>query len=355
MRILYAIQGTGNGHIARSIQLIDKLKEHSKVDILVSGLHNEISIPYPIKYCPKGMGFIFGKSGGIDYTQTYKKNSIFRFFREVKSLPISKYNLVISDFEPVSVRAARRCGIPTLGISNQAALFHQKLLKPSHGGALCQLLMKHYAPCDANIGLHYESTGKWTETPIIRNEIREGIIKNEGFGVVYLPAHSDEAIVSFLQHFPQRDWFVFSKRAKHDSKFGNITIQPVNVEKFNSSILSCDTVITAAGFGTTTEVLHLGKKLCVIPMKKQLEQTFNAKTLESLGATVLQTQLNEEAIAKLTQALEQPHIKIHPYPDNTDRIIHKIYELNENLQTHALGKMRVKNAVHSNAFTQLSV
>ena len=37
MKILYAIQGTGNGHLSRAIDVIPDLKKIVKVDVFVSG------------------------------------------------------------------------------------------------------------------------------------------------------------------------------------------------------------------------------------------------------------------------------------------------------------------------------
>ena len=79
MKILYAIQGTGNGHISRAREIIPILMKKGNVDILVSGTQSDVDLPYPVKYKYKGLSFVFGKKGGIDLMQTYKKvaSSIF--------------------------------------------------------------------------------------------------------------------------------------------------------------------------------------------------------------------------------------------------------------------------------------
>ena len=48
-------------------------------------------------------------------------------------------------------------------------------------------------------------------------------------------------------------------------------------------------VITAAGFGTTSEALYLGKKLLVVPQKNQYEQACNAAYLKKMGVNVLKS------------------------------------------------------------------
>ena len=44
-----------------------------------------------------------------------------RFWRDMRALDCRDYDLVISDFEPISAHAARRWGKPSLTISHQAS------------------------------------------------------------------------------------------------------------------------------------------------------------------------------------------------------------------------------------------
>ena len=71
MKILYAIQGTGNGHLSRARDIIPVLQQKGELDILVSGIQADVDLPYPVKYRFKGLSFIFGKNGGIDLNATY--------------------------------------------------------------------------------------------------------------------------------------------------------------------------------------------------------------------------------------------------------------------------------------------
>ena len=102
MKILYAIQGTGNGHLSRARDIVPVLMKNHDVEILVSGSQSEVDFPYPVKYQLKGLGFIFGAKGGIDIIETYKKNYIKVLLSEINSLPVQDYDMVINDFEPVS-------------------------------------------------------------------------------------------------------------------------------------------------------------------------------------------------------------------------------------------------------------
>ena len=45
MKILYAIQGTGNGHISRARDIIPVLMQMGELDILISGTEAEVELP----------------------------------------------------------------------------------------------------------------------------------------------------------------------------------------------------------------------------------------------------------------------------------------------------------------------
>ena len=108
MKILYAIQGTGNGHLSRARDIIPELhKKKVNLDILVSGTQADVQIPFPSTYQLKGLSFIFGKKGGVDMWRTYLKTNSAKLQKEIKSLPISDYDLIINDFEPVSAWACK--------------------------------------------------------------------------------------------------------------------------------------------------------------------------------------------------------------------------------------------------------
>jgi predicted glycosyltransferase len=85
MKILYAMQGTGNGHLSRARDIIPILQKNNEVDLLISGTQADVVLPYPVKYKFKGLGFIFGDNGGIDLVETYKKNYIKTLFSEINS------------------------------------------------------------------------------------------------------------------------------------------------------------------------------------------------------------------------------------------------------------------------------
>lgn len=323
MRILYAIQGTGNGHLSRARDIIPILQKNHDVDLLISGSQADVELPYTVKYRFKGLGFIFGANGGIDLVETYKKNYIKRLFSELNSLPVEDYDLVISDFEPVSAWACNLKNVICISISHQAAVLNKKAPQPADVDIIGKAILKNYAPAQAKYGFHFKKYSENIFTPVVRRQVRELKTENIGHYTVYLPSYDDKRILKVLKQCGDTQWQVFSKHNKQMIGFRNITIQPINNEAFIESMASAAGVLCGAGFETPAEALFLKKKLMVIPMKGQYEQHCNAAALKEMGVPVLKS-LKFENVDKIMDWIEKGAIIEVDYPDETEEIINKI-------------------------------
>jgi uncharacterized protein (TIGR00661 family) len=320
MKILYAIQGTGNGHVCRAREIVPVLKRKADVDVLISGIQSDVQLPFDVKYVFKGLSYIFGKKGGIDLLATYKKNRIRNLLKEIKELPVEQYDLVISDFEPVSSWACYIKNTPCIGLSHQAAVLNKNSPHPKHSDAVGRAILKYYAPSSAQYGFHFDTYDENIFTPVIRKEVREMPVTDNGHYTVYLPAYSDKRIINLLSKCQGVRWEIFSKHFEHEVNAQNISIFPVSNDTFIQSLASSHGVICGAGFETPAEALFLNKKLLVIPMKNQYEQHCNAEALKELGVPVIKT-LKEKHLRVITEWLKaDAKIKVD-YPDNTEAIL----------------------------------
>ena len=319
MKILYAIQGTGNGHIARAFEVIGHLKRHGEVDILISGTQCDIKLPWKVKYRFYGMSFIFGKKGGVDVKQTLSRMRPYEFIKEVMAVPVQKYDLVLNDFEPVTAWACKMRNVKCVGVSHQSAVLHHNAPKPKVKDSFGKAILKYYAPVSSAQGFHFKSIGHNISTPVIRDDVRWAKNEDKGHYTVYLPAYSDQKIIRVLSQFDDTKWHVYSKHSEESYREGNVFIKPVNKEKFTKSMVSGTGVLCNAGFETPAEALYLGKKLCVIPMKGQYEQACNAAFLESMGIVSLRhLNTNSQLIGEWIHSSER--LKMH-YPDDLANII----------------------------------
>jgi uncharacterized protein (TIGR00661 family) len=287
VKILYAIQGTGNGHLARAEDIIPLLMHYGDLDLFISGAQADIKLAYPVKYKSNGLSFYFGKSGGIDFLKTFKHNSSKEVYKEIKKFPVEKYDLVVNDFEPISAWACRRKEIPCVGLSHQSALLSPNVPVPKKIDPVGEWVLHNYAPVNKYVSFHFERYDKNIFTPVIRSGIRHGQVKARDHYTVYLPSYDDRKLVPLLATIKGVRWHIFSKHARKPYHVGKLSVFPVDKNEFVSSMTSSHGVLCGAGFETPAEALFLEKKLMVIPMKSQLEQHYNAAALRQLGVPVL--------------------------------------------------------------------
>ena len=323
MKILYAIQGTGNGHLSRAMDVVPCLQRHGDVDVLVSGIQGDLSLPFPIRYKMRGLSFIFGKAGGVDLWKTFIRSNIRKLVKEINALPVEKYDLVINDFEPVSAWACYIKNIPCIGLSHQAAVLADEAPKAEHTDMMGKLILKNYAPNTEQYGFHFEAYGKNIFTPVIRRQVREQSIENRGHFTVYLPAYDDKRLIEKLSQFKDVNWDVFSKHNKKPFRSKNVAIQPIHNDKFIKSMAHSRGVLCGAGFETPAEALFMKKKLLVIPMKNQYEQQLNAAALKAMGVPVIRN-LKDRYDMIISNWIENGKIIEVNYPDKTWEIIDQI-------------------------------
>ncbi len=326
MKVLYAIQGTGNGHLSRAKEIIPLLRKKCETHILVSGTQVELTLPYKIDYRLRGLGFIFGKKGGVDLWNTYLQANYKSFRKEVKELPVEQYDFVISDFEPVSGWACYHKKIPCVALSHQAALLDKNSPKPQKSDFLGMFILRNYAPASVRFGLHFSRYSKNIFTPVIRSEVRNATPSELDHYTVYLPSYDDKQLIAHLQNFRDVRWQVFSKHNQKAVFNKNIEIYPVSNDAFLESMLTSTGVLCGAGFETPAEALFLGKKLMVIPMQNQYEQQCNATALKAMGIPVIK-KLKENHYEKIYDWLVSTYKIEIAYPDITEQIINRIFEM----------------------------
>jgi len=323
MKILYAIQGTGNGHLCRAMDIIPCLQQLGEVDVLISGIQADIDLPFEIKYRLHGMSFIFGKSGGVDFWKTFMSSTIRKFIQEINSISVEKYDLILNDFEPITAWACHTRDIPCIGLSHQIGALHPDSPKPEESDMMGRFIMKNYAPVTSGYGFHFKEYHPSIFTPVIRSEIRQIEPTRNGHYTVYLPAYDDAHLLKHLSKFKDVKWEVFSKHNSKPITLKNITINPINSAAFVKSMASSEGVLCGAGFETPAEALYLNKKLLVIPMKNQYEQHLNAAALQEMGVPVIKSLKRKYEFEIELWLNEANHIQVN-YSDNTFNIVENI-------------------------------
>lgn len=319
MKILYAIQGTGNGHISRAREIVPILQQYGELDLLVSGTEAEVSLSQPLKYKFHGFSFVFGNNGGVDYWATYKLMNLRQLWRDIHSLPLKQYDLIINDFEPVSAWACRLQKIPAVSLSHQCSFVSPNTPRAGKSG-YSELLFKYYSPTQHHIGFHFERYADFIHTPVIRSEIRNLKTANLGHYTVYLPAYDDKLLAKLLNQAGKVEWHVFSKRQKTPYQQGNVHVFPVNNEAFNNSLANCEGLLTGGGFEGPAEALYMQKKVLMIPMKGQYEQQCNAVAASKLGVPVIH-EIDDQFVFHINNWIGSDKKVEVNFPDETAKII----------------------------------
>lgn len=310
-RLLFGVQATGNGHITRARALLPWLRRMGfEVDVLLSGREREQLFGLEdFGHYRTRRGFTFALADGrVRPFHTFMQADIRRFWRDVRDLNLDDYDLILTDFEPVTAWAARLRGRHCIGIGHQYAFRYPVPNMPFHTGA--KLLMRWFAPAGQSVGLHWDSFGAPILPPIVEAGVQHRA-SMPGQYLVYLPFDSTDSVLDLLRPFDQVN-FVYYAGVDAPRQEGHIQIKPYARTGFKEDLGRACGVICGAGFELPSEALFLGKKLLVKPLAGQLEQLANARALALLGQGQVMQQLDSNQLAHFLAAPDAVPVA---YPD----------------------------------------
>ncbi|MCG8345437.1 MAG: hypothetical protein MI685_09835 [Chlorobiales bacterium] len=290
MKILFGVQGTGNGHISRSRELVTSLRDFGhEVDVVISGRREEelkeieVFSPYRVL---KGFTLVTYR-GKMNYIETMFQLDFVQLMSDVFALDINGIDLIVTDFEPVTSMAARVRNIPSIGFGHQYAFRYD--VPVARGNVFERYTLLNFAPARYNAGLHWHHFNQPIFPPVIPPSLYEtDELKVKGGKVlVYLPFEEVEDVTAFLVPFEDHEFYIYGK-AREDRDQGHLRFRGYSREGFLRDLQECGGVVCNAGFELPGEALHLGKKLLVRPLDGQIEQESNALAIEelSLGMTM---------------------------------------------------------------------
>ena len=311
MKILFGIQGTGNGHITRARAMAAAFRNKAiEVDYIVSGRSRDKLFDMEIfgdYRCYDGLTFVT-INGQVSKVRTALKNNLYRFYSDVRALNLKQYDLVISDFEPVSAWAAKQQNVTSVAIGHQSAF---KYDIPKRGDDfMSRKIMESFAPTDIHLGLHWHHFNQPLLPPMIEQNKSVAVTQADKI-LVYLPFENIQHIADWLKPHSDYRFYVYHENPNAKAA-GHITLRPLSRITFPKDLLSCNGVVSNAGFELASEALSFGKKILVKPLHGQYEQSSNAKALKQLGFGEEMDTLDHAVLGKwLRQKSFDP---IH-YPD----------------------------------------
>ena len=310
MRILYGVQGTGNGHITRARVMARALDRAGvQVDYLFSGRPPERYFnmePFGDYQTRRGLTLVTA-AGRVQLARTLGYNNLLRLWRDINTLDLDGYDLVITDFEPISAWAARRQRVPSVGIAHQYAFCYP--VPGTERAPWLKPALQLIAPVQQAVGVHWDPFDGPILPPLIEPP-RYPLSCDRERILVYLPFENCTDVARILAQFP--GWrFILYAGVEQGRREGNLEIKPFSREGFQLDLAACGGVIANAGFGLCSEAIQAGKKLLVKPLAQQIEQAANARALELLGHARVMQALDTGQIADWLQ-LENPPAQCWP-------------------------------------------
>lgn len=327
MRLLYGVQATGNGHISRARALRYHLAQAGcQIDFIFSGRPADKLFDmaefgqYQVR---RGLSFV-SQAGQLQLWQTARQADMPQLWQDIQQLNTRRYDLVLTDYEPITAWAARRQGTPVLALGHQYGL-HQPV--PLDGfGWWQRRLLANFAPARQQIGLHWHhfnsvaSDRRVILPPVVHllasheqsSALTRVAANEQDFVLVYLPFESAQEIMRWLA--PLQSWrFKVYGVGALDSALCHVSFMPASVQQFQQDLQHCQAVISNAGFELISESLQLKKKILVKPLQGQPEQAANAAALQQLELADSCDQLHSERIEIFLQSY-QSSLQVQ-YPD----------------------------------------
>lgn len=317
MKILYGVQATGNGHISRSRVMARYLAEHNAdVTYLFSGrvkdklFDMEIFGDYQHR---RGLTFAI-ENGSINRFKTITQNNIFTFINDVKKLALDDYDLILSDFEPVTAWAAKLRNKPSIGVGHQYAFGKGTPIAGRY--SLARAVMKSFAPVKYSAGLHWHPFGEGILPPIIDFQLQRNSCDQSY--IVYLPFEDQTRVTEMLNTIEGYQFLQYSPDVI-DAQCGNVALRQTCLAGFKHDLRKAKGVVCNAGFELISECLHLGLPVLAKPLAGQIEQLSNGLALTRLGYADIHSELSSQIIKQWLEKDKVAHSR--PVPNVAEPLV----------------------------------
>ncbi len=295
-RIIYGVSGQGFGHSARSHEVLAHLKKqgHTLLVLTYGQALGVMKPDFPTMEIP-GLGLNY-QNNQVIYWRTVLDNAsmIMRTGKKwpalLKTIRAFKPDIVISDFEPLSVNFAHLENLPLISFNNQHQLVNSAISVPKkyqREFKTTKLIIKsmvwgaQYYLITSFFKTPINKPNTFLFPPVVREAVRRLKPAVKDFVLVYQNSDFDYILEELKKLKPQR-FIVYSNRPE-ETRDGNLTLKKHNPEHFLKDLQNCRAIIATAGSSLAFEALYLKKPYFAIPVAKQVEQTINAIQIKKLG------------------------------------------------------------------------
>ena len=324
-RIIYALSGQGRGHTSRVMAISGELRRRGHDVIFCCGgtardildAQDEPVLPVPVlRHVMKNNVLKHGRTLRNNWQKIRSAPEVIA--RLADSFTDFRPDLLITDFEAFSARAARRIGLPVLSFNHQQVVTETRYaLPPRHWfdallswAAIDMIVPKN--PVHLLLSsFFFPPLKNPLQTTLVPPIIRPAV-------QALRPHAGDHVLVYHNQ--PEGSDYVLDRLRQVDARFivynfdppeppeayPNLVFKQPSLDGFLDDLARSKAVVCTAGFTLISEALYLGKPLLVLPNQGIFEQTLNALFLERerLGRAVIDRPLTVADVTTFLNSLD---------------------------------------------------
>jgi len=304
-RAFLIIQGQGNGHLTQAISfcqqnnIVPKYVVFTEINNINANILEQFNWPY-IGYVDTPKLVLENGKISIIKTVLNNYNNIPKYIKAYSKLnrwlkSIDDYDILINFYEPIN-NLIRVKDKPRITVSNQFLISTNDWQKPKLNINYVFIRLWNnlfYRQSDILYVPSFIKTKDYGKfrfiAPLIPNRLISSSIYNNYHYLIYLSGDQfKDDILNLVSKHPNKK-FIWYVNNLFEHKHRNLILKNVGDNNFERDMLTCDTIITTAGYQMISEALYLGKKIYVIPL--HYEQLTNAINLEyhSLGHFIKDT------------------------------------------------------------------
>ena len=332
MKIMFAVQGDGRGHMTQAIAASHMLEaEGHEIVAVTVGTNPSRKIPefftqaFGDRVIPiESPGFSFQAGKGVTTAGTLRQaitgvNGYRNSLRKIRTTIETKQpDLIINFLEPLIgvLNLLGRNSVPVIAVGHQFMLYHPAFVRcPKF--ALQQWTMRRYVGLTGARSTRFALSfypaealpekGLYVGPPLLRQELFE--LKTDtrgGFLLAYvLNQGYTEEILQWHKQNQGVELHCFCEKPKVEPVWrydATLWFHKLDGKKFLQMMAESRGVATTAGFESLNEAAWLGKPLLVVPVANHVEQYLNALDAEKAGLAVAATHFDLTPLLKASEA-----------------------------------------------------
>ncbi|MFH1114645.1 MAG: glycosyltransferase family protein [Pseudomonadota bacterium] len=293
-RVLYGVMGDARGHVSRALTVAQEMPEHEFLFVGGGHVHALEAEGYPVEDVP--MASTLYRDNRVDIPATVghalgvlaDSGSTVRRVCEI----IGHFDpdLIITDYEYFTPRAARRLGRPCVSVDHQHVLTHCVYDPPARQRLsrfmTCAAIRLLYSSASDYLVISFfrpEPADPATTTltpPVIRAVVRALVPSDGNHVLVYQTSPTFHRLFPVLERMGEK-FIIYGLGEPAERK--NLVFKAPSKVGFLEDLASARYVIANGGHNVLSEALFLGKPVLCFPIANAYEQFLNAFFLAERG------------------------------------------------------------------------